>query len=92
MKEIYNTNERENSVLHIMDARPKVPKIMKETLNLKANAVGNKAKGLGYEYNSETSRINFMGIDNIHAVRESFVKMFDLLNKDNVYVCYYGND
>jgi hypothetical protein len=27
-----------------------------------------------------------MGIDNIHAVRESFVKMFELLNKDDVYV------
>jgi hypothetical protein len=26
MKEIYNTNERENTVLHIMDARPKVRK------------------------------------------------------------------
>jgi hypothetical protein len=50
------------------------------------SAVGNKAKGMGYEYANDTTVINFMGIENIHAMRDSMTKLFELLNKDQMYV------
>ncbi|KAJ5079150.1 myotubularin-related [Anaeramoeba ignava] len=53
--------------LQIYDCRPK------------ANAVANKAKGGGFESlnNYKTSELTFLGIDNIHTMRESFTKLIN---------------
>jgi len=52
----------------IMDARPQV------------NAMANKAKGGGYENedNYEKCEVTFLNIQNIHVMRESLRKVFDL--------------
>lgn len=70
IKAIIDASPRERSHLSIIDARPKV------------NAVGNKMKGLGYEEDTQFCTVEFMGIENIHNMRESFNKVFELLNKD----------
>eukprot|EP00753_Platysulcus_tardus_P018440 PLAT6864.2.p1 GENE.PLAT6864.2~~PLAT6864.2.p1 ORF type:complete len:1056 (+),score=499.15 PLAT6864.2:41-3169(+) len=58
--------------LYITDARPQL------------NALGNVAKGGGWEDVEAyvDSKIVFMGIENIHAVRNSFVKLHGSLCKD----------
>eukprot|EP01119_Soliformovum_irregulare_P019427 TRINITY_DN6141_c0_g1_i4.p1 TRINITY_DN6141_c0_g1~~TRINITY_DN6141_c0_g1_i4.p1 ORF type:complete len:447 (+),score=107.02 TRINITY_DN6141_c0_g1_i4:449-1789(+) len=61
-------NKKANS-LKIIDARPW------------SSAYGNKVKGMGYEYDTSYSKIQFMGIDNIHIVRESLSKIFGILNR-----------
>eukprot|EP01117_Protostelium_nocturnum_P013754 TRINITY_DN5167_c0_g1_i2.p2 TRINITY_DN5167_c0_g1~~TRINITY_DN5167_c0_g1_i2.p2 ORF type:complete len:1051 (+),score=338.99 TRINITY_DN5167_c0_g1_i2:103-3255(+) len=74
---ILSTNGRMNEKsldgikLKIIDARPKV------------NAVGNKAMGLGYEYNTDHCTISFMGIDNIHVMRDSILRVYELVNRSN---------
>lgn len=40
-------------------------------------------KGLGYEEDTSYSSTHFMGIENIHVMRDALVKLFELLNKDN---------
>ncbi|EFA85417.1 hypothetical protein PPL_02421 [Heterostelium album PN500] len=51
-----------NLPLHLLDARPK------------ANAIGNFAKGMGYEM-SYNCNIEFLGIGNIHAMRDSINRL-----------------
>jgi len=54
-----------------VDARPK------------ANATANKTRGGGYEILNtyDNCQIYFMGIDNIHKMRESRNALFDLVNR-----------
>ncbi|KAH3763759.1 myotubularin-related protein 1/2 [Pelomyxa schiedti] len=51
----------------IFDARPKI------------NALANKLKGMGYETYSNC-KMSFLGIENIHAIRESFKKLRAVVN------------
>jgi myotubularin-related protein 1/2 len=62
-----NTNSVSGK-LAIMDARPKV------------NAMANMAKGGGYESEEYyvNSEVNFLNIQNIHVMRESLRKIFDM--------------
>eukprot|EP00299_Pterocystis_sp_00344_P016405 c8235_g1_i1.p1 GENE.c8235_g1_i1~~c8235_g1_i1.p1 ORF type:complete len:298 (+),score=69.56 c8235_g1_i1:391-1284(+) len=63
------TNPNPNSLV-IIDARPK------------ANAMGNQVLGKGFEseefYN--VRKVMFMGMENIHVIRDSFMKMRELVN------------
>jgi len=63
-------NPSNNQVLHIFDARP-----------WKA-AMGNTAMGKGFENisNYEKATLQFMNIDNIHAIRNSLDKLQDVCN------------
>lgn len=68
---IFSKNEHYSKrPMYIMDCRPKL------------SAVGNMAKGLGYEkpegYSEHTCEIVWMGIDNIHTMRDSLYRMFQL--------------
>lgn len=57
--------------LHIFDARPK------------ANAVANTAKGAGYEVlaNYQNCSLSFLGINNIHVIRDSQKKVRDMCHQ-----------
>lgn len=60
-----------NRIVWIVDARPKL------------NAYGNRFTGAGFE-NTEfytSAEITFMNIQNIHAVRDSFNKLYKLCNR-----------
>lgn len=65
------------NVLYLLDARPK------------ANAVANQAVGAGYENtdNYKNVKIQFLGIENIHLMRESIHKLYSICQqkklKDN---------
>ena len=61
----------------IMDARPKI------------NAVTNKAKGKGYETSKtyENCQVLFMGIENIHVMRESLNQVVRALHSFVVCLC-----
>lgn len=63
------TSTNPSAMLHVIDARPK------------ANAVANKTIGGGYEQTQAYSRckLQFMGIDNIHKMRESLWEVFKLI-------------
>jgi hypothetical protein len=61
-----NTNSK---YLFIMDARPK------------ANAIGNKVTGAGYEKDYENCILQFMNIQNIHEMRASFGRLFNLVSR-----------
>ena len=67
IRAIQATN-RSTSKLHILDARPM------------ANAIANMAIGGGYENitNYPDCEIEFLGIANIHGVRDSWNKLRDL--------------
>ncbi|KAJ5078849.1 myotubularin-related protein [Anaeramoeba ignava] len=64
---IGQTNPK-NRKLKIIDCRPK------------ANAIGNIAKGGGYEKseNYPNCKLEFLGIDNIHSMRDSLTKLRNL--------------
>ena len=66
---------RTESSLLIADARPKI------------NAIANKLKGKGYEntstYKEENIELKFMGIGNIHVMRNSQRKIFGSLESGN---------
>ncbi|GAM18046.1 hypothetical protein SAMD00019534_012210 [Acytostelium subglobosum LB1] len=59
-----------NRPLYLLDARPK------------ANAIGNLAKGMGYEM-SYNCNIEFLGIGNIHAMRDAVNKLEQLVYTSN---------
>lgn len=40
-------------------------------------------KGLGYEEETTYNSVEFMGIENIHVMRDSLSKIFEILNKDS---------
>lgn len=65
--EIYKTNPNAKKVL-VIDARSQMA------------AFGNKAKGGGFEQEQHyvNCKVEFWGIDNIHAVRDSYKKLFTL--------------
>ncbi len=67
IRAIQLTNRQSNK-LHILDARPI------------ANAIANMAIGGGYENisNYPECEIEFLGIANIHGVRDSWTKLRDL--------------
>ncbi|TMW55493.1 hypothetical protein Poli38472_010375 [Pythium oligandrum] len=65
---------KKSSVLHIVDARPEI--------NAKSNALAGKGHESVKQYDRDgvpTTSITFMGIDNIHAVRNSFVGLTQAL-------------
>ena len=70
-----NSVFRTVSSLLIADARPKI------------NAIANKLKGKGYEntsaYKEENIELKFMGIGNIHVMRNSHRKIFGSLETGN---------
>lgn len=72
-EEIVNAN-KSSKTLYILDCRSKTA------------AVGNLAAGGGYEFegNYKDCKIEFMGIENIHAVRESYINLFRLINSDDM--------
>jgi myotubularin-related protein 3/4 len=50
----------------------------------KANAFGNRAKGAGYEHAEYSNcKLEFAGIANIHAMRDSLNKLHDCCNSPN---------
>jgi hypothetical protein len=62
--------ERNEAQLHIFDARSKI------------SAIGNKVMGSGYENtdNYPSTWLWFCNIENIHKVRESYLKLLQLTN------------
>ncbi|KAL4171888.1 hypothetical protein KRP22_007064 [Phytophthora ramorum] len=65
---------KKNSVLHIVDARPEI--------NAKSNALAGKGHESVKQYDRDgvpTAAITFMGIDNIHVVRNSLVGLAQAL-------------
>jgi hypothetical protein len=58
----------------VFDARPK------------ANAMANQAKGAGYERQDiyKNTRFKFLGIDNIHVVRDSHRKLYEQCHPFNI--------
>lgn len=68
MQEIHLANS--GPFLYIVDCRPK------------SFAVANIAAGGGYESpeNYPTCRIEFMGVDNIHGMRESYLELVKAVN------------
>eukprot|EP01104_Vermistella_antarctica_P002432 TRINITY_DN12673_c0_g1_i1.p1 TRINITY_DN12673_c0_g1~~TRINITY_DN12673_c0_g1_i1.p1 ORF type:complete len:1562 (-),score=326.53 TRINITY_DN12673_c0_g1_i1:23-4708(-) len=65
---IREANQSNPSILYVIDARPK------------ANAMANQAMGLGYEDTSPGSgysrcKLEFVGVDNIHVMRDSYQKL-----------------
>ncbi|KAI9915196.1 hypothetical protein PsorP6_006915 [Peronosclerospora sorghi] len=65
---------KKNSVLHIVDARPEI--------NAKSNALAGKGHESVKQYDREgvpTAAITFMGIDNIHVVRNSLAGLAQAL-------------
>eukprot|EP01117_Protostelium_nocturnum_P010341 TRINITY_DN3718_c0_g1_i1.p1 TRINITY_DN3718_c0_g1~~TRINITY_DN3718_c0_g1_i1.p1 ORF type:complete len:928 (-),score=275.03 TRINITY_DN3718_c0_g1_i1:85-2868(-) len=75
IKFIQGTNPVHSSKLHIMDARPM------------ANAFANMALGGGYENlnNYPGCELDFMGVANIHVVRDSWYKLRDLCDAASVH-------
>lgn len=71
-------NDREacprSETLFVFDARPK------------ANAMANQAKGAGYERQDiyKNTRFKFLGIDNIHVVRDSHRKLYEQCHPFNI--------
>eukprot|EP00727_Mastigamoeba_balamuthi_P011806 m51a1_g7248 hypothetical protein (1280) ;mRNA; r:130275-135432 len=67
------TNTTNPKTLWILDSRPK------------ANAVGNRARGGGYEDTAcyPNCILEFEGIANIHAMRESYAKLKDACDAEN---------
>jgi hypothetical protein len=65
-------NPSNSEVLYIMDARP-----------LKA-AVGNRVMGKGYEdmRNYEQCQVEFLNIENIHAIRDALNKLYAVVHAD----------
>jgi len=63
--------KRREAQLHIYDARPKI------------SAIGNKLMGSGYENidNYPSTWLWFCNIENIHKVRESYLKLLHLTNR-----------
>lgn len=70
--EISRTNKK-NSTLYVIDCRAK------------AVSIANMATGGGYEFESyySNTKVEFMGIENIHSIRESFRNLFRLINSDD---------
>eukprot|EP00028_Trichosphaerium_sp_Am-I-7-wt_P010281 CAMPEP_0168517434 /NCGR_PEP_ID=MMETSP0405-20121227/6034_1 /TAXON_ID=498012 /ORGANISM="Trichosphaerium sp, Strain Am-I-7 wt" /LENGTH=702 /DNA_ID=CAMNT_0008537413 /DNA_START=295 /DNA_END=2403 /DNA_ORIENTATION=- len=70
MESILSSNPRSNT-LHILDLRPK------------AASVANQTIGGGYEHNKSYPNcdLQFLGIDNIHAIRESFEQLSEIYGK-----------
>lgn len=68
LRSISSTNRVNPGTLYIMDARPRV------------NAAANLAKGAGFEIMTcyEGATLEFLGIDNIHVMRESERKLREL--------------
>lgn len=68
--------EQERAI-HIFDARPKL------------NAHGNRVKGGGFEdpanYKPTLCEVDFLDIDNIHAVRSCFNKMEALFHNPQIF-------
>jgi len=62
--------KKSNALIHIFDARSKIA------------AIGNKFVGSGYENTADYpfAYIEFGSIDNIHAVRESYIKVNQVAN------------
>jgi len=69
LRTIRKANDEFSDILYIVDARARVA------------AVGNKAKGAGHEIGRwyPNCTLEFMNIDNIHAIRESFTKLGTLI-------------
>lgn len=64
---ILKANKSQQKKLMIVDLRPR------------ANAEANRfVRGAGYEKNYKNCELRFMGIDNIHVIRNSFMKVMDL--------------
>jgi Myotubularin-like phosphatase domain len=76
LKLIGRINSERPINVHVYDARP---------FNY---AFFNKMNGAGYEQNEfyQNCEVFFLGIDNIHAVRESYKKISDLSLKFN-FIC-----
>lgn len=70
--EISRTNKK-NNTLYIIDCRAKTV------------SIANMAAGGGYEFESyyTNTKVEFMGIENIHSIRESFRSLFRLINSDD---------
>jgi myotubularin-related protein 6/7/8 len=73
VESIFQTGSKTSSTHYIMDARPA------------ANAMAQTALGAGTESTDDypNCHIMFLGIDNIHAVRDSMTKMMDVLKSQN---------
>ena len=69
----FNCIDKDNAKLHIIDPRPKM------------NAIGNKVMGSGYENtdNYESTWIHFCDIENIHKMRESYLKLTELCSSES---------
>lgn len=63
-----------SETLFVFDARPK------------ANAMANQAKGAGYERQDiyKNTRFKFLGIDNIHVMRDSHRKLYEQCHPFNI--------
>jgi len=71
IQSIAEANNIQNSVLYIMDARPKL------------NARANKIKGGGFENTNfyKNTKLEFLDIDNIHIMRKSRKSLASLIEK-----------
>lgn len=68
----------ENYIQYIMDANAQSSKIYVMDARPQTNAIANKARGGGYESEDTHLEINFLDIQNIHIMRESFKKLREL--------------
>ena len=64
---------------YILDARPK------------ANAMGNQVAGAGWEKGYSNCVVQFMNIENIHEMRSSFNKLFNIVSciKNVGIMCFF---
>lgn len=62
------SNVKKNEFMHIVDTRPRI------------NAVANRAQGKGYENMDfyDNIKYHFLGIDNIHVMRNSLFKLLEV--------------
>lgn len=68
VKIILNSNEKKHDFMYIVDTRPRI------------NAVANRAQGKGYENTDfyDNIKYHFLGIDNIHVMRNSLLKLLEV--------------
>jgi myotubularin-related protein 6/7/8 len=66
LQHIIQTNDK-SKILYVVDTRPKI------------NAMANKAQGKGYENESNyaNTQFYFIGIENIHVMRNSLQKLIE---------------
>lgn len=63
----------------IQKANPNTAQLVVVDTRPKINAMANRAAGKGYESeaNYENTRFMFAGIDNIHVMRQSLIRLLD---------------